>query len=185
MSYTFALIKAHPQGESGWCLVIPRDAFDLSMEMHGRVIKQMALKFFKDPHLFNDGEPRREDSPFYHPIKLAAGWMNTCLRGLTEYGTVYMNRATGLVFGDGITVLETRESDALEFPTSDTKDGVKITISMWGGGEHYYLSASNNQVFAQPKYDHYDEALAEARKYAHPYNIEVSRGGYMYKTEGD
>jgi hypothetical protein len=185
MTYTFALIKAHPQGEAGWCLAIPKDAFELSMEMHGRVIKQMALKFFKDPHLFNDGEPRREDSPFYHPIKLAAGWMNTCLRGLTEYGIVYMNRATGLVFGDAITVLETRESATLEFPKSDNKDGVKITISRWAAGLHYYLSANTNQVFKELKFDSYDEAMAEARKYAHDDSISFKPGDHIYAREGD
>jgi hypothetical protein len=185
MTYTFARIKAHPDcDQSGWCLVIPMEAFDLTQAMHKRVATAMALKFFKDPHLFQDGQPRREDSPFYHPIKLAAGWLNTALRGLAEHGVIYMNRATGLVFGS-VEVLETRESEKLEFPIGENhKEGVRITISTWRGGDHYYLRASNNQLFSKEKYDSYAEAEYEARKYAFVKNI-TFMPGYRSFVEGD
>lgn len=186
MTYTFARIKSHPQGESGWCLAIPRGAFDLTTAMHKRVTTAMALKFFKDPHLFDNGKPRREDSPFYHPIKLAAGWLNTALRGLAAYEVIYMNRATGLVFGEYIEVLEERQSEKLEFPAAENeKEGVKVTISSWERGKHYYLSASNNQVFSQDKYDTYDAALAEARRHAFENNIVYRLGDQHFQRDGD
>lgn len=186
MTYTFARIKAHPYSdESGWCLQITKEAVHLTQAMHKRVATALFLKFFKDPHLFEDGKPRREDSPFYHPIKLAAGWLDTAMRGLREHGVIYVNRATGMVFGDSVQVLELRQSEKLEFPVGENhKEGVTIRMTRWGAGTHYYLTASNNQIFSKPKFDSYEEAMVEARKYAFERNIQFN-DVYENYHEGD
>lgn len=189
MTYTFARIKVHPKLDlTAWYLVIRREMVDLTMDMHRSASISMFLKFHRDPHLFNQKtwQPVSDQAQFFNPVKLASGWLQTAMKGLGQFGVVYMGTAHGLIFGEKVDIVETREGQSFDdWPKDDPRDDVKITISIWAGGEHYYLSASNNQVFAQPKFDTYGEALAEARKYAHPHNIELSRGGYIYKTEGD
>lgn len=187
MTYTFVRIKVHPKCDlTGWYLAIPASAIDLQMNMHKSATWAMFHKFFMNPHVFDQqGMPKHEGYEHYHPVKLAAGWITTALRGLAAHGVVYMNRDHGLLFGENVEILESRESEALEFPVLDTIDGIKITISRWASGEHYYLTASNSQVFSQPKFDSYDEAVAEARKYAHEMNITFKPADHLYIREGD
>lgn len=187
MTYTFVRIKILPN-LSGWYLAIRSADIDLTMDMHKSAAISMFNRFFLNPHVFDQKtlEPKHEGYEHYHPVKLAAGWLNTALKGLMAHGVIYMNTAHGLLFGDAVEILETLESEKLEYPAADNKDEVKITITSWERGQHFYLVASNNQVFSRPKFDTLDEAQTEAKKYAHEKNIAFKPGdGHFYKTEGD
>lgn len=189
MTYHFARIKVHPKLDlTAWYLVIRKEAVNLTMDMHKSAATSMFLRFFRDPHLFDQKTWKAKNAygEFFNPVKLSAGWLQTALNGLSQFGVVYMGTAHGLLFGERVEIVEERTSEKLEFPKGDEhKEGVKITISRWAAGEHYYLNASNNQVFAQPKFDTYEEALAEARKHAFEGNIAFKPGDYQYKNEGD
>jgi hypothetical protein len=188
MTYTFARIKVHPKLDlTAWYLVITREMVDLTMDMHKSAAISMFLKFHRDPHLFDQKtwQPTSDHSQFFNPVKLSAGWLQTAMKGLGQFGTIYMGTAHGLLFGEKVDVLETREGQSFDdWPKDDPKDGVTITITSWRGGDHFYLSASNNQVFAKPKFDTLDEAMAEARKYAFEKNISY-KPNYRSFVEGD
>jgi len=188
MTYNFARIKTHPKLDlSGWYLVIRKEDVGLTMEMHKSAATTMFLKFFRDPHLFDQkGAPRNENGTLFNPIKLAAGWIESALKGLARHGVIYMNHCHGMLFSESVDVLETRHSETRVFPKGDDhKEGVKITVSRWAAGEHYYLSASNNRIFSKPKYDTYEEAMAEARLYAFAGNISFKPADHLYTREGD
>jgi hypothetical protein len=186
MTYTFVRIKTHPN-LTGWYLAIRSADVGLTMDMHKSAATAMFLKFFKNPHVFDQKtlEPKYEGYEAYHPLKLAAGWLNTAFKGLAKFGVIYMNSAHGLWFGENVEIVETRESEKLVFPKSGIDDAMKITISKWALAEHYYLSASNNQVFSQPKFNTYEEAITEARKFAHDENITFFDGDKVFQREGD
>ncbi len=189
MSYTFVRIKVHPKCDlTGWYLAIRSADIDLTMDMHKSAAISMFHKFFLNPHVFDPKtlEPKYEGYEHYHPVKLAAGWLNTALKGLMAHGVIYMNTAHGLLFGETVEILDTRESEKLEYPAADNNDDVKITITSWERGQHFYLVASSNQVFSRHKFDTLDEAMTEAKRYAHEKNITYKLGdGHFYKTEGD
>jgi hypothetical protein len=188
MTYTFVRLKVHPKLDlTDWYLAIPASAFDLTMAMHKSVAASMFNRFFLNPHVFDQttAEPKYEGYEAYHPLKLAAGWLTTAFKGLGKFGVIYMNSAHGLWFGENVEIVETMESEKLAFPKSSIHDAMKITISKWALAEHYYLSASNNQVFSHPKFNTYEEAITEARKFAHDENITFFDGGKVFQREGD
>jgi hypothetical protein len=189
MTYTFARIKVHPKLDlTAWYLVIPASAIDLTMDMHKSASIAMFQKFFLNPHVFDQksGAPKYEGGEAYHPIKLAAGWIETAMKGLSRYGVVYMNKVHGMWFGETVQVLETREAEKLgDWPKDADANVVKIVISRWAAGQHYYLTANNGQVFSQPKFDTYEQAMAEARKHAIEQNISFAPADHLYTREGD
>lgn len=175
MTYVFAKIKVHPKLDlTAWYLVLRRGMMDKVMDLHRSAAIAMFLKFHHNPHLYNQKtwEPLNAESEFYNPVKLSAGWLQTAMNGLKQFGVIYIGTAHGVLFGENIEVLEERASEKFEWPT-DSKEGVTITVSSWPDGKHYYLTASNNQVFSKPKFDTLSQAMCEARKYAFENNIRV------------
>lgn len=188
--YRFARIKVHPKLDlSGWYLVIEKANIDLMFDMHRSAACSTFMRFHRDPHLYNQKtwQPVSDHAEFFNPVKLSAGWLSSIERAMRDFGVAYMNRNHGLLYGT-VQVLETRDLDKLEFPKDEDeqhKDGVTITISRWGCGTHYYLSGNKQQVFSQPKFDTYDEAMVEARKHAFEKNITFKPTEFMYAREGD
>lgn len=175
MTYKFTRLKLHPKVElSDWLLEI--NNLDRFMDMHQSATLATFKRFGLNPHL--------ADKPEYNPIKLASGWATTAMKGLTDHGVVYMNRNHGLFFGK-IEILEERTSEKFEFPDGDNhKEGVRITISRYGGCQHYYLNSNVNRAFSQPKFNTPEEAIAEAKQHAFANNIEFS-ADYAYAKDGD
>ncbi len=173
--YNFVRIKVHPRLDlTAWYLAIKRADLDLFFEMHRRSAQSMFMRFHHDPHLYNQKtwEPLNEIAQILNPVRLSAGWLATAEKALLEFGVIYMNRAYGLLFGPNEVVVETLILPTLEFPIDDnSKDGVQITISLWGCGQHYYLSSNQNHVFPRDKYDTYAQAMSEAGKHAYVTNI--------------
>lgn len=187
-TYRFARVKCHAHIEiSSWYLVIKREDLELFMDMHKSATQSAFMRYHRDPHLFDQKtwQPLNAIADILNPVRMGAGWLKTAMKGLSNHGVIYMNCAHGLLFGEFIEVLEEMEREKLAFPVEDEhKEGVKITVCRWGDGQHYYLKASNNQVFSQPKFNTAQEAMDEARWYAFEKNIRMS-DEYVYSRQGD
>lgn len=187
-TYRFALLKVHPRLElTGWYLVV--NDMDTVMEIHRSAAQSMFLKFGRDPHLYNQqtGAPVcRHRADLFNPVKLSAGWLTTAEKAMSQYGVIYVNYNHGIFFGKNVEILEERESNELRFPIEESqKDGVWITISRFGGGNHYYLRASAGApVFSQPKFNTEEEARTEALRHAHSAHIRVE-SARPYFRDGD
>lgn len=183
--FRFVLLKVHPRCDvTGWYLAI--DDIDLLMRMHKSAATSAFMRHHSDPHLYDQKtwEPRNTLADILNPIRISAGWLQTAHRGLFEHGTIYMNRAHGLLFGS-VHVLDERTLGTLHFPVEENdKDGVEIAISRWGSGKHYYLNANNGQVFSSNKFDTAEEAVTEAKRFAHAGNVRFS-DKRVYEREGD
>lgn len=184
--FRFARVKVHPKLDlSGWYLVL--DDYESLMEMHRSACGSLFMKFHRDPHLFDQKtwRPVSDQAQFYNPVKLGAGWLNSAQMGMLRHGVIYMNRQHGMLYGDNVEIIENRESEKLVFPDNDDhKDGVRIVVSKWGNGQHYYLNANQTIAFSQPKFDTAEEALAEARVYAFEANIKIDETRH-YSRDGD
>lgn len=188
MNYEFHRVRCHPKLDlSGWYLVITHDAQDLLEQVHRSVAQGMFMRFHTDPHLYNQKTWKpTEWGQFYNPVRLAAGWIQSALDGLYKHGMIYVNNCGGLMFGESHEVFETCIRDVLKFPdAADHKDGVKITISRYGGCPHYYLRSNKTMLFSQDKFDTFDAAMFEAKQYAFENNIEYSESEFVYGREGD
>lgn len=165
----FALLK-----DMGWYLVIRADDYRLINGMHKSVTVTAASRYFGNTHVSDPvtGDPKNDIASFYHPVRLGSGWLCTVEKGLQKYGVVYMNKRHGLWFGKDVEVLQVYDSDELKFPDDKIQD-LKITISRYPGGAHWYLTPSDGRVFQYHKFNHLCYALEEANKHALVCNITV------------
>lgn len=183
--YKFVCVKVHPACDTtSWYLVV--DDYDMLTKLHQSASVMLFQKFGQDPHLFDKGmAPRTDGSVLYNPIKLGAGWLTSAIKGLTEYGKIYVNRNHGMLFGNSIDVLEEKTSEKLHFPVEEThKEGVRIKISRYADGSHYYLNSNIGTVFSKHKFNTSGEAYEEAKRHAFESNITHS-DNRPYSRDGD
>lgn len=189
MNYEFHRVRCHPKLDlSGWYLLVKHDDHELFEQVHRSVAQGMFWKFHTDPHLYNQKNWKpTEWGQFYNPVKLAAGWVQTALDGCYKFGMIYVNSNGGIMCGKEHEVFETCIRDVLRFPDADNhKEGVTITISKWGAGNHYYLRSNKALLFSQEKYDSYDLAHFEAKQHAFENNISFAEADkYVYARQGD
>ncbi len=162
MSYTFHLCQTHPKCPDlkAWYLQIgPTDPVDLLMKVHRGVIGLYYNKFGQDPHI-QANELQRD---LYNPIKLAAGWLATADKFLIQGKTILVNFNGGIVTTDTVTILDTVQSDNLDWDIR--YDDERVTISRWPEGRHYWLCSNKNRIFVPDKYVEYQDAYKAARRY--------------------
>lgn len=155
MPYTFHLCQTHPKCPDlkAWYLQIgPTDPVDLLMKVHRGVIGLYYNKFGQDPHI-QANELQRD---LYNPIKLAAGWLATADKFLIQGKTILVNFNGGIVTTDTVTILDTVQSDNLDWDIR--YDDERVTISRWPEGKHYYLCSNKNRLFVPDKYNEYQDA---------------------------
>ncbi len=172
MSYTFCNCQLHPKcpDVTGWMLVIqPTDPVELLMKVHRGVISLYYNKFGLDPHI----QAKEDLRAIYNPIKLAAGWLQTAEKFLIEGETILVNANGGMMSAKEVTVLETVESDDIDWDIR--YDDEKITISRWPEGHHYWLCSSKHRIFVPDKYVDYQDAYKVAKRYVPAAQI-ISKG---------
>lgn len=109
------------------------------------------------------------------------------LRAFLAQGHILLNRVGGWCFlsADSI-VLAEQESEGFPSPPSD-KLG-RVYIARWPLGNHWYLSSwPKPLVFSSEKFNTYEEAFAEARKFVPEDRIESKdpHTHFVYQKEGD
>jgi len=172
MPYTFCLCQLHPKCPdlTGWMLAIrPADPVETLMKVHRGVICLYYNKFGLDPHI----QAKEELRSLYNPIRLAAGWLQTADKFLIEGETILVNVNGGMMSAKEVTILETVESDDIDWDVRYEDE--KITISRWPEGRHYYLCSDRSRMFVPDKYSSYDDALKAARRYVPVARI-ISKG---------
>lgn len=190
--YRFARIQCHPKIPHlfGWYLVITRDDIELFFSTHKKTAQGQFMRLHRDPHFYDQKtwKPASEIAEhLYNPVKLSAGWLQTAEKAMQKHGVIYVNDAGGMCFGN-VLIVEERERDTLQFPKiAEVDPDLRITISRWGDGLHFYLSAERPIITSQDKYNTVEEAHAEACRHTLPKNIKVRDGGveFRYTREGD
>jgi len=112
-----------------------------------------------DPHI--QGDELR--SYLYNPIRLAALWVQGVHKFLLNGETVLVNCNGGIMPLADTTILETVESDDLDWDVR--YDDEVVTISRWPESKHYYLCSSKFRIFIPDKYTTYPAARAAALRY--------------------
>lgn len=189
--YRFVRIQCHPKIPHlfAWYLAIGPHDIELFFDTHKRVAQGQFMRFHRDPHFYDQKtwRPVNEIAEVvYNPIKLSAGWLQTAELAIQRHGTIYVNEAGGMCFGT-VEIVDQIESEKLEFP-SPPSDDLKIVISRWGNGLHFYVSSPDRPIIcSQDKYDTVEEAWIEATRHGRPENITVRDGGieFTYTREGD
>lgn len=98
----------------------------------------------------------------YNPLRLAAKWLQSVENCLLA-GAVLINSNGGLMPREGAVVLDSVESDKLDWPEK-FEDEI-ITISRWEGAKHYYLSSNKGRIFVPDKYNEYADARRAALRH--------------------
>ena len=163
MTYTFHRCQLHAgcPGLLDWRLAIrPGDTIDLLTRVHRGVSIMYFNKFGQDPHIQAD-ELRRD---LYNPITLATKWLQTAEKFLADGETVLVNVNGGMSPASSTAILETAESDTLDWAIRYADE--RITISRWPEGRRDYLCSSRGRVFVPDKYSQYADALKAARRCA-------------------
>lgn len=176
MPYTFARVQCHPKipNLSAWYLVVRAADKNLLNRLHESVTRTSFTRILNNPHMQTDMARYSPLANLYNPIRQGAGWLNTAITGLFQFGAIYVNQNHGMMFGEQI-ILEERVSSDLKYPDEEAhKEGIKIKVHRWAMAKHYYLSSSDNRIFSQPKYNTLEAAMNEARRHAFEANILVS-----------
>lgn len=168
-TFTFARLRS-----MGWYLVITASDYSLMNTVHKSCTVTAAKRYWNDPHMVDitTGQPKNSLAEMYHPVKLAGGWIQTVEKGLQKFGTVYVNKQHGLWFGSDVDILDTYTCTQLKFPDDKIKD-LKIVISRYPGGAHWYLTPSDGSIFQYHKFNALGYALEEAQKHCLNRNITV------------
>jgi hypothetical protein len=161
MPYRFHRVQTHPKLSDlqGWYLELRADDIETLMKVHQGVVSLYYGKFGVDPHLQAD-EARRT---LYNPIHLAACWLRSADRFLTTCGVALVNVNGGLMLMEDAIILETVESDDIDWNLR--YDDEIVTISRWPEGKHWYLSSNKDRIFVPSKCDHYSDALTAALRF--------------------
>jgi hypothetical protein len=161
MKYRFHRCQPHAKCPdlTGWYLEIKPDDHETLFKVHKGVTGIYYNKFSLDPHIQDD----ELNSYLYNPIRLAALWLQGIHKFLLNGETVLVNCNGGIVPLVGTTVLETVESDDLDWDVR--YDDETITISRWPEGKYYYLCSNKFRIFIPDKYTTYTAAYRVAQRY--------------------
>lgn len=174
--YTFIQVQCHPKipDLKQWCLLVTNKDSDLFLQLHKSVASQLFFKYGIDPHFTNkDGTPKRKEEYFYNPFILGSRWLIAGEQQLLTTGYLLVNKAGGFFPPPkNLNELPTIQSEELEWPGEKLNSYEKIVIRKWKDGTHYYLSSSNNRIFAKEKFDSIEDAKREAIKYVSEDRIE-------------
>jgi hypothetical protein len=169
MKYTFHRIQCHPKIPhlTGWYLELRPDNVDTLMAVHKGVTGAYFRRFGLDPHIKTDEVLQH----YYHPIKLAAGWLESVERFLFCGESVLINENGGFIPMNRAIILDTVESDSLSW--FERHDDETITVSRWSRGRHWYISSNKHRVFVPTKYNTLDEARHEALRYVPEERLQI------------
>jgi len=159
--YRFYRCQCHPKCPDliGWYLEVRPDDPETVMKVHKGVTGLYFFKFGMDPHIQKD-EDRRA---LYNPIRLAALWLQSVEHYLLRGETLLVNSNGGMMPLDGVKILETVQSDKIDWDMRF--DDEIVTICRWPEGRHWYLCSSKHRIFVPDKYDSYEEAHKVALRY--------------------
>ena len=149
----------------GWYLVLVPDDLDTLMKLHRGISSFYFHKFGLDPHL----KPDSELGVLKNPIRLAAMWLTTAEKFLSNGITLIVNSCGGMLPLNSVEVITEVESEKMYWPR-ESGGHEKITIARWPQASHYYLSSNMGRIFVPPKYAHYEAARRTAEMYTN--NIE-------------
>lgn len=132
-----------------WRLEIRPEDHGLLVKVWEMVTRQRFVDACNDPH-----------TP---PWSWKTGrWIETAERLLADGAVILVNCAGGMTPPIGVAILATIRSDRLEWP--EYFEDERITISRWPRARYYYLCSNHNRLFPE-KFNSYQQAEAEARKY--------------------
>lgn len=187
MSYTFHLcrLKKCPNVMGWWQEVQPQEHHKVNM-LHTGVAASLFMKSGVDPHndiRYSDKTDAIDERDFLnvirHPIILGGKYLATLTdQTLFRRKTLLVNSAGGWCYKDDTwEILETRELPTMAYPTdidpkhnfvpTEESDLYKetIRITQWPDGTHFYLRSNKNRLFFPEKFDTYEQAFEEAKKY--------------------
>ena len=158
--YNFVRCQTHPKCPDlqGWYLVLKPGDLETLEELHRGISAFYFQKYGLDPHL-------KDEMLFLkHPVRLAAGWLETISKILVSGTTALVNFSGGILPPNGVTILSEITCEEMLWPDAFDPEEV-ITISRWPKGFHFYLTSSKDRVFVPPKYGSLEEALEVAELY--------------------
>lgn len=162
----------------GWWLLV--DSPELFQTIHKSVTAGLFLKFLHNPHF----------EQCYHgrtAVELASKWCVTAEKFFRMHGRFLVNQNGGICTPSTmqhLDIIDDLESPMLCYPENKIEKR-RITMSRWYGGTHWYLQCEDKVIFSQEKFNLFDDAMREARKYALEENIHVADCQHEYTKEGD
>jgi hypothetical protein len=149
---------------------------------------------FDDPHFEADLKRGQEKciltfADLRHPVKLGVERTFSLIKAYFNYGYVLINKVGGwMVLNKDCNILEEKEDK--EWPKTDEKwsdYAPRITINKWPLGNHYYLTSWPKPViFSQDKFNTYEEAFNEAKKFVPENRIKMKEPEkFTYPKMGD
>lgn len=161
MRYKFHRCQCHSKlpNLTGWYVELRPDDVETLMKLHKGVAGLYYFKFGMDPHIQANDTLRT----FYNPVKLSSQWFLGINRFLMAGETVLVNCNGGMMPLLGTTILETVESDDLDWNVE--YDDEIITIGKWFGAKHYYLGSSKGRMFVPDKYNEWETAYRAALRH--------------------
>lgn len=161
MKYRFHRCQPHAKCPdlTGWYLELRPNDTDTLMKVHRGVVGIYYNKFGLDPHIQKD----ELLNAIYNPIVLGAKWIEGALRFLLDGETLLVNFNGGIMPMVGTIILETVESDDLDWDVR--YDDETITISRWPEGKHWYLCSNKLRIFIPDKYTTYTDAYKAAQRF--------------------
>jgi len=160
--YTFVYGQPHAKVKNRreWYLILEPGDVDTLMKLHKGVTLAYFYKFGFDPPVFKS----ELLASLYHPMRLAASWLESVEKFLATGVTLAVNFAGGMLPLDSVEVFTEEKSKRLLWPRYKYRNEV-ITISHWPEGRHYHLSSDKGRVFTTSKYNTYALAHQVARMY--------------------
>ncbi|KKL95459.1 hypothetical protein LCGC14_1854360 [marine sediment metagenome] len=171
MPYTFVYRKVNKFDDPVWLLRI--EDFDTAHEIHQSVCAKLYQTVGADPHNFRNGKPVGPHSAFMNPVHLGAKWLQTADKFIIAKSHILVNKVGGIVPPGRFTILDTFESETLQWP--DTDETEKITLSKWPRGRHWYLKSSTGRIFSPVKMGSLKEAKEVAGRFVSKDRIKVAR----------
>lgn len=165
----------------GWWLLV--ETPELFATIQKSVTAGLFLKFLHNPHF-------EQCYPGQSATALAAKWTQMAEKYFGFYKKIIVNQnggMVGLVGVDKLDIVEVFETETLAYPENKIASR-RITISRWYGGQHWYLQCAEKVIFSAEKFNTFDDAMREARKYALEERIHVADSyeyDQFYTRDGD
>ena len=155
MSYTFHKVQCHSKCPdlTAWYLELRPNDLELRDTLHASVSIRNFQKYGMDPHL----------SATHNHLALSVGWLTSIERCLCRDETVLVNSAGGYIQKAHAIILETVESDTIDWDIHHVNE--QITLSRWPDGSHWYLSSNCKRLFINNGYARFETALDIAKLY--------------------
>lgn len=143
---------------------------------------------WKDPHFEAAIQKGDAHAVARHPLNIIPKRNSALHRALARAGRVFINLVGGwMTLNDESLVLEELEADS--YPAEPLTGSQYVYIGKWPMARHYYLSAWPKPLaFENEKYNTYEEAFAEARKFVAADRIksmDVDKQKFIYQKDGD